>query len=754
MDKILYKVSLFVNFNEEVNLKENVKKIIDAAEEFSENSNHKKVLTPSCIEKDKITFLIAFNTNRGYEKFTLKSVIDFLKLICSIYNIEYNSRKKYFSLEEEGIPLLKEEYDRLRCEADIYITTCLKDGTEDKEDFTSDTEEHVSEDDKGEVGNVVKSDNIEIYMSNKANIKLPKRNFPVILNGNARFGGNDKREGIEYTTLSKSMKQLNTLIGLENIKKEIREITSFIIRNNERCVSLNIDNPGLYYNTVISGNKGTGKNTLAKILYHIFYHLGVIGKGKFAIVDGKEIYPGNTLDRFIGNTQSGVILIDNAHLISTTDRRGTKDNFSTLDDLFSEFKDNFIFILVGETEGINELMKYEKIKKNIDFFLNVPDFTEKETLKLVKRIANKEKYNIDVEAEDTLFQHVAYLKQKNIFENAFTARRMVEKAIIKNGAVNNSNYLVKEDFFVEDLDAIDIKKEKSEFAELDPFEELEGMIGLNEVKKKVKEISDYAAAQLRRKELGLKSEALCLHMNFVGNPGTGKTSVARCIGKILKKLGVLSTGKFVEVGREDLVGRYVGHTAVKTAEKIKEAEGGVLFLDEAYSLDSNSTIDFGREAINTLVKHMEDKRDNLVVIFAGYPKEMSKFITMNPGLRERIQFKLEFVDYKPNELFEIWKKFFESSEYQIDKNALYEMNIISNKLYENRDSNFSNGRIMRKCFERAKMHQAVRIIKENQISREDVVKITLEDIKCLYEDADIAIMLEEVVLKRCIGFAR
>jgi SpoVK/Ycf46/Vps4 family AAA+-type ATPase len=167
---------------------------------------------------------------------------------------------------------------------------------------------------------------------------------------------------------------------------------------------------------------------------------------------------------------------------------------------------------------------------------------------------------------------------------------------------------------------------------------------------------------------------------------------------------VLRTGKFVEVGREDLVGRYVGHTAIKTAEKIKEAEEGILFIDEAYSLDSNSSIDYGHEAINTLVKHMEDKRDNLVVIFAGYPKEMLKFITMNPGLRERIQFKLEFVDYKANELFEIWKKFFESSEYQIDKDALYEMERISNKLYENRDSNFSNGRIIRKCFERAKMN--------------------------------------------------
>jgi len=233
----------------------------------------------------------------------------------------------------------------------------------------------------------------------------------------------------------------------------------------------------------------------------------------------------------------------------------------------------------------------------------------------------------------------------------------------------------------------------------------------------------------------------------------GKTTVARYMGKMLKKMGILSTGKFVEAIREDLVGKYVGHTAMKTAEKKKEAEGGILFVDEAYSLQSESKIDYGHEAVNTLVKKMEDLRENLVIIFAGYPKEMSRFINMNPGLKDRIQFELEFVDYKPQELLEILKKFFSDSQYEIEEAALNEMEKIANKLYKNRDCNFSNGRIMRKCFERVKMHQAVRIMKDNLTEVEDFKKINIEDIESRYKDQNIAGMLKEAIINKRIGFA-
>lgn len=582
-------------------------------------------------------------------------------------------------------------------------------------------------------------------------VRNPKREFPVILSGADKISENNKDEDIEFKTLKDSISQLDNLVGMAKTKEKINKIASFIIRNNERCINLNIDNPGLYYNMAIMGNKGTGKNTITKILYHIYYHLGVIGKGKFIVIDSKDVYPGNSLDRYIRNAQSGVILINNAHFIYSSNRSAPKDNFTTLDDWFSTYKNNFVFILAGETEETEELIKIEKVKKHMNFTLNISDFSEDETLEIVNKFAEKEKYTIDSIAEETIVKYIRYLKEQKNFENVYTARRIIEKAIINNGMLNNSDCLVKKDFLFEEI--LELESGKNKITEDDPFKELEELIGLSGVKEKVKEISAYARVQLRRKELGLKTEPLCLHMNYVDNPGTGKTTVARCMGKILKSMNILSTGKFVEASREDLVGKYVGHTAQKTAEKIKEAEGGILFIDEAYSLSSESKLDYGQEVINTLVKKMEDLRENLVVIFAGYPKEMAKFVNMNPGLKDRIQFKLEFEDYKPNELLEIWRKFFEDSQYVLEGDALIEMEKIVEKIYKNRDNNFANGRIMRKSFERVKMHQAIRLMKDNLTEASDIVKINIEDIESLYEERDI-VELQKVVLKKCMGFIK
>jgi ATP-dependent 26S proteasome regulatory subunit len=715
MEKRFYKIGLSVNFGKELNLIEELEKLVEAAREFTKESNYKKIINLFSIDKDIIYFLIVFNANKDLDKFMMRSIGGLLKKLCAIYNVEYSSKRKYFSIQEY-IPISKEEYPNMLARGIINIGESFKKGIKNEE----------------------------------ANI-IPIRKFPLLVAGMARISANDKKDDIEFLTLEDSLMQLDNLIGLDQVKEKIREINSFIIRNNERYISLNIDNPGLYYNVAISGNSGTGKNTIAKIIYHIYYHLGVIGKGKFIVINSKDIYPGNNLDRYIGNAQSGVVLIDDAHLISESGKTGTKDNSGTLEEWFSNYKANFVFILAGEKEGTKELIKNEKLRKHMNFLLDIPDFNEAETLELVKYFGAKEKYSIDTEDMETISRYFLCLKEKKRFENAYSARRIIEKAIINNGVLNNSNHLTKKDFSLEEISNFENKIDNDN--EPDPFEELEGLIGLREVKEKVKEISAYAGAQLRRKELGLKTEHLCLHMNYVGNPGTGKTTVARYMGKILKEMGILSTGKFVEVAREDLVGKYVGHTAMKTAEKIKEAEGGILFLDEAYSLQSESKIDYGQEAVNTLVKKMEDLRGNLVIIFAGYPKEMSRFINMNPGLKDRIQFQLEFVDYKPQELLEIMKKFFTDSQYEIEEVALKEMEKIANKFYKNRDCNFSNGRIMRKCFERVKIHQAVRIMKDNLTEVEDIKKINIEDIESLYKDHDIAIMLEENIIKRRIGFA-
>ncbi|KGK86570.1 AAA family ATPase [Clostridium sp. HMP27] len=744
MERRLYKVSISVNFHKEIDLKNKLNKINDDIQKFNERSDYKKVLRLITIENNIIYLLVIFNANKGYEKFTLRHVVDFLKKICSLYNMEYS--KKYFFIEE-NIALTEEDY------RSISMKIVLNTGGNYK-DVDKGSEEQILYDNGDELEE--NSDNLDKAGNNRINneeMRVPKRKFPSLSNGTTRIGINEKKDNIEFKTLKDTLNYLDNLIGQNHIKQKIKQITSFITRNNDRYIRLNIDNPGLYYNVVISGNKGTGKNTIAKILYHLYYHLGVIGNGKFIIVDSREVWPGNNLDRLLGNAQSGVVFINNVHLISTNDKRGGKDNFDTLDEWMSAYKSNFVFILAGEVEGIGQFMKSHKVKKHIHFPLDIPDFTENEALELVKHFASIEKYRVDKRAYDTIVNYISYLKGKKLFENIYTSRRIVEQAIINNGIYNNLSILVKENFLLEDINTLEKETKETEIADPDPFEELQSLIGLSEVKEKVKEISAYVETQLRRKELGLKTQPLCLHMSYVGNPGTGKTTVARLIGRIFNKMGILSTGKFVEVSREDLVGKYVGHTAIKTAEKIKEAEGGILFIDEAYSLESHSKIDYGLEAVSTIVKKMEDLRGNLVIIFAGYPKEMSTFINMNPGLRDRVQFKLEFQDYKPIELLEIWKKFFIDNQYEVEQDALVEMDKIVNKIYINKDCNFSNGRIIRKCFERAKMYQAIRIKNNGLNSVEELVKINIDDIKSLCYDQDIAVILEDFTLKKKIGFA-
>ncbi|OOM78803.1 AAA family ATPase [Clostridium sp. BL-8] len=745
MEKRNYKVTLSVNFNKEINLVEDLDKIVSEAYDFSEKNNNKS-LNICSVEREKIEVLTVINSKRKSNNFMISSISGFLRRVCKLYDLEYDKEKNYFSIEKfSTVP--EEVYWTVFRDGALNIGELLKKNFKAKQIKNS---ESNNKDLKDSIDG--KSEDTSNSNCDVEEIKKPKRQFPVILNGLDRNAENNKDEDIEFKNLEDSLKHLASLIGLDNTKEQVKEIASFIIRNNERCVNLKIKNPGLYYNVAISGNKGTGKSTIAKILYHIYYHLGVIGKGKFIVLDSKEVYPGNNLERYIRNAQSGVILINNAHFITASNRSGARDNFTTLDEWFSTYKENFVFILAGEIEGTDELIKNDKVKKHMNFSLNISDFTEKETLELINKFAAKEKYSIDSTAEETILKYIEYLKDKKIFENVYTSRRIVEQAIINNGILNNSNCLFREDFLFEDM--LELESEKADINdEGDPFKELEGLTGLSEVKEKVKEISAYAGVQLKRKELGLKIEPLCLHMNYVGNPGTGKTTVARIMGRILKSMNILSTGKFVEASREDLVGKYVGHTAIKTAEKIKEAEGGILFIDEAYSLSTESERDYGYEAIATLVKKMEDLRENLVVIFAGYPKEMSRFIDMNPGLKDRIQFKLEFIDYNPNELLEIWKKFFHDSEYKIDEEALNEMEKIVTKIYKNRYSNFANARIMRKCFERVKMHQAIRITKCNLTEVLDILKINVEDIKSLYEEKDI-VELQDVVLKRCIGFIK
>jgi len=254
------------------------------------------------------------------------------------------------------------------------------------------------------------------------------------------------------------------------------------------------------------------------------------------------------------------------------------------------------------------------------------------------------------------------------------------------------------------------------------------LVGLQSVKAEVTSLTNLIRVRRMRQKRGIAVPETSQHLVFTGNPGTGKTTVARMIGKIYYALGYLSKGHCVEVDRSELVAGYVGQTAIKTQEVIDKAMGGVLFIDEAYSLFVNkSENDFGREAIETLLKEMEDHRDDFVVIVAGYNEPMKKFINSNPGLKSRFNKYVHFPDYTGKELLDIFTLLMKKNQYTVQNELLPILREYFESLYINRETNFANGREIRNFFEKLVEVQASRIVTMNNPSDEDITTITVKD---------------------------
>lgn len=263
------------------------------------------------------------------------------------------------------------------------------------------------------------------------------------------------------------------------------------------------------------------------------------------------------------------------------------------------------------------------------------------------------------------------------------------------------------------------------------LKKLNSLIGLNEVKKEVEQIINLIKVKKKGEEFGEKSATLSLHLVFFGNPGTGKTTVARLLAKIYKSFGVLSTGQLIEVDRSGLVGGYVGQTAIKTQEVIDKAMGGILFIDEAYTLThGKGENDFGQEAVDTILKAMEDHRDDFIVIVAGYPDLMKEFVASNPGLKSRFNQYINFEDYKPNELKEIFNLLCKEQNFTLSEDCSDFLNNYFEEIYNNRSDDYANGRDVRNYFEKVVKARANRIapILEN-ITFEEFSTVSLTDLK-------------------------
>lgn len=261
------------------------------------------------------------------------------------------------------------------------------------------------------------------------------------------------------------------------------------------------------------------------------------------------------------------------------------------------------------------------------------------------------------------------------------------------------------------------------------LDELNSLVGLEKVKNKVQDLIVYQKVQKMRREKNLYSAKNTLHLAFTGNPGTGKTTVARIVGRIYKRIGLLSKGHFVEVSRTDLIAGYQGQTALKVKKVIEQAKGGVLFIDEAYSITENDHSDsYGRECLTELTKALEDYREDLVVIVAGYTEPMNKFFESNPGLKSRFNTFIEFDDYSSNELDEILSSMCKNNDYTLEKEAKEKIHLYFEQQIASKDENFANGRLVRNLYDDLVMNHARRVINITNPQKDELSTIKAEDL--------------------------
>lgn len=417
------------------------------------------------------------------------------------------------------------------------------------------------------------------------------------------------------------------------------------------------------------------------------------------------------------------------------------DSSSISDNVDNDLKNAFENYMVNLRANLDDLKRYNyqlmltslntELLDDMISSRNFEDIISKENLKIINEDIFSDGSSFNREYMDVL-NDILFRDQKDQDKSSKDESYVLKNSSLdkfKKGLKNSSSNNFKANLS-QDGDA-DTDKETEEVEE-ESLEEilakLNDLVGLENVKSDVNSLINLIQIRKIREERGIKQPDMSLHLVFSGNPGTGKTTVARLLGEIYSKLGILSKGHLVETDRSGLVAGYVGQTAIKTQEKIKEAIGGILFIDEAYALSaSKGENDFGEEVIDTILKAMEDNRDDFIVIVAGYPKLMDDFLHSNPGLESRFNKHLFFEDYNPQELFDIFVSMEEKSSLKLDEKAEKFLKGHFEDAYNCRGENFANGRYVRNIFEKVLSNQADRLVNIEDISDDDLNTLIIED---------------------------
>lgn len=535
------------------------------------------------------------------------------------------------------------------------------------------------------------------------------------------------------------------LIGLREVKAQLLNFYNMRDFEKKRQQMLGVKpDEGKGHHFILYGNPGTGKTTVARILVKILHSLGICKEEKLVETDRGGLvgeYIGHTAPKttkVLESASGGVLFIDEAYTLykGDTPRDFGPEAVDTILKYMEDHRGDITIILAGYAEPMREMLSHMNpgFESRFNHHITLPDYTDDELLQIAENIAKKQYYILSEESKDAFKKRIDRERVGEQFGNARAVRAVIEEAsarlaqrIIENGFTDKLDMMIlqPEDFGVEDLESESLES---------LLDELNRLTGLDGVKQQIMSMVNTLKAQQIDEENGiLRSGKSTMHMAFLGNPGTGKTTVARLIGRIYRALGILKRGDiFVECTRGDLVGMHSGTTAIKTKDMVKSALGGILFIDEAYSLYSGDNDSFGIEAINTLIAEMENNRENLLVILAGYTQEMMDFFSVNPGMKSRVPVQITFDDYSPKELTTIYESNVKKNGFALPDGwkLIVEKLIASKQAADGKE--FANARGVRNMVEAALKRRNVRVAEASEdgyyFSEEELRQLSIEDI--------------------------
>lgn len=542
-------------------------------------------------------------------------------------------------------------------------------------------------------------------------------------------------EGAEATkekSVDDIMKELDEFVGMDSVKKEIRSIANKIMLNR-RMMEMGLagaEAPTVHL--VITGNPGTGKTTIARKMGEIFKAIGLLPSDKVVQRERKSLlssYIEDTainVDKACDEAMGGILFIDEAYNLMPFDAGGSRDQngAKAVDALMTRMSNDagkFVVILAGYRAEMEEFINNANpgLKRRFTHFLHIEDYTADELHTIYNQLAAKKNYKFTPEAEELVakcIDEMVSAKDEN-FGNAGEMVKLFDRTRSRQSdrLVAHMNENMTPDMYLT-IEASDIPYDPPKKVDVNEcLAELNNLIGLDSVKDEVRGIADYINIERGKAEaLGKKFEGISDHYLFIGNPGTGKTTVARIMGNIFYSLGMLPSNKVVDVTAKDLIAGYIGQTGKQTEQVVKRAIGGVLFIDEAYSLDDGPH-GFGKDATATLLRMLLDYKGKMICIAAGYPYEMQKWLDTNSGLTSRFNKTIIFEDYNAEQLSEIFLNKAKKDHLTLDAEAEQAMRSYFDSLCRNKGRNFGNAREVNNYFAKVKINQSARLRKAMEL---------------------------------------